>query len=292
MRSTTSRRRSRRAASRSTRFRPEGALPDARQIAELFDMLDPIDDGALLRLSDPDDGSGELELGWRPLRGEHPVTELLGFEAPPDWAALGTRVGGNAWQTDDPAAERQRVMSTFVVCRDGSAASRLRWTDGSVDEPGGPFEGLVPDACRRALGLATPPPPEGTERLWTALWVDAVMSAWTDPNRRRSLRSWAGIDALHPVRGFTPHGDLVTAARLHATAWPWARLCTAPTFLGLPGRAPTPELLRWFDAGSLARWMTAQLPPIDEIVESVSPLLEGDLGERLETTVAQLLEPG
>jgi hypothetical protein len=257
--------------------------------------------GMLLYVSDPDDGSGQVELGFRPLGAEHPNDLLLGTEAPPEWLALGVRASGRATHLDAPGSSPEPVQVEVAVTRTGRRAGRLHHHDGRILDVAAP-EGLVVDTCLRVFGLATPPPEVGSHAFWTARWVDRIATAFNDPQRRAELRTWDAVEALHPAHdrcgedeghdeGHDPAVPLEVLARRHAERWHWEAIRTAPELSGLPGRPAGLGLLSWFDDGSLARWLLSLVPPIGEIVDDIGPLLGPTLHRRLQSAVADLMAP-
>ena len=118
-----------------------------RWVRILESSLPAEQNGILARLAIDDDG---VELGLLPLDGVHPAELLDGFEAPPEWWALG--VVSRGW-----TSQRRRIVATMLVDRDGTAAGRVIDEHGAVllDHP--PPEGVVPDLLRAALGGVRPP---------------------------------------------------------------------------------------------------------------------------------------
>jgi hypothetical protein len=148
-------------------------------------------------------------------------------------------------------------------------------------------EGVVADACRRALGLPTAPPPGSTRELWALLWLDRVVDAAAGGGPGARPTTWPALARLHPAAG--PHGD-PTAAALHpvalaaaagtlAAAWPWHRLRADPGAIPLPGARPAPGLEAWMDDGMWARWLLSHLPAAGDLLSAVRALLPPALAE-------------
>ncbi|HVN52288.1 MAG TPA: hypothetical protein VMT43_12685, partial [Acidimicrobiales bacterium] len=152
--------------------------------AALVDVPDHPDGGGLaLGVARRDDG---VDLAVHPLLGPDPVRSLYGFVAPAEWFAFGVVAGGRVRRLEVPDrtgpdrddADRvdfgllmTRRGETIVAARgDGTLAGRLHHLD--ADHRG---EGRIPDACRRALRLATPPPAGDTAELWATLWVETLL---------------------------------------------------------------------------------------------------------------------
>lgn len=237
-------------------------------------------DAALLRLGD----SGELAM--RPLDGDHPLDVLLGFVAPPEWAALGVaaRGTGHALDGDRPP---ERVHVTMLIARSGTSAGVLRRGDRAT-HLGDPPDGLVADACRRALGLATAPPPATTAGWWTRRWLDRLVQASAERGPGAAVLGWVDAVALHPATFVPAPGEpapepaAVAAATLGlADAWGWGRLRARPEVAGL-----TPDVAGWMDDGMLARWLLSALPPPDDLLDACWGLLPEAVAARVAATVA------
>jgi hypothetical protein len=145
----------------------------------------------------------------------------------------------------------------------------------------------VADACRRALGLPTSPPPASTLGLWTLAWLDRVVEAASQADAGSAPTTWSALAALHAAAG--PPGEraapapdpasLAVAGCDLAEAWTWARLRADPAVVDLPGPLPSPRLAAWMDDGMWARWLLSLLPAADDLVSAVHALLPPALAE-------------
>jgi hypothetical protein len=278
-------------------------------------------DGAIIRLSELPPGAASF--GWFPLDGAHPLDVLLGFVAPPHWRALGMSTAGHARPLDQlggpsrgptaaggafaspsPAASATAapdgdgdgvaVTVTVLVDRSGAAAGLMRRGDVVTPLPGRP-DGLVADACRRALGLPTSPPPASTLVLWTLAWLDRVVDAAGRADAATRLTSWPAVARLHlaaTVPDATSPGALgpaalAGAAAALARAWPWGRLRRDPSGADVPGPPPSPQLAQWMDDGMWARWLLSRLPAADDLLSAVHALLPPTLAEQVERVAAE-----
>ncbi|MBN2622126.1 MAG: hypothetical protein JXA83_02100 [Acidimicrobiales bacterium] len=259
-------------------------------------------DGAILRLSDlvalPE------AFTWFPLEGSHPLDLLLGFRAPPHWRALGVSCDGRTHRLDasgrydDTATDSDDVTVTILVGRDGAAAGLLRRGGQVTPQPGRP-QGAVADACRRALGVTTAPPPSSTLGLWTLSWLDRIVDVATRADGAARLRSWAAVAELHAATGLDGHGAVATSAPVAlaasaatlAEAWPWARLRAEPAVVDVPGPQPSPALAAWMDDGMWARWLLSRLPRLDDLVAAVHALLPPVLAEGVGIVVEAARHP-
>ncbi len=267
---------------------PRNELIDAT--AQLVDERTLDEPGHVLVhvIEEPED----LVLGLKPLEvGLHPFGELAGFSAPPAWSMVGLRVRGTAHHLDgDRRAER--TSTTYLLHRSGEERSLLR-TDHTVTPLAGRAEGTLPDLCRRVLGLPTDPPPGTTALLWTVAWLDRILEAWGDPDRRSNLcASWSQLACLHPAvvgaAGPDP-SQLVALGRAHTEAWPWARLRAAPHALHLPDGHLPPDITGWMDDGFYARWALGAFPTPATLARDVCHLVDDHVGERLAVAVEGLL---
>jgi hypothetical protein len=248
-------------------------------------------DGAIIHLSAlAPEGQG---LTWFPLEGSHPLDLLLGFLAPPHWRALGVSCQGDAHllgagQPAAPAPRTQphRATVTVLLDRSGGSAGLLRRGPAATTLPGPP-QGEIADACRRALGLATAPPPATTLDLLTLTWLDRVVDLAGRAETASRLRTWAAVARLHPAAAAEGHRAAATvspvalaaSAATLADAWPWARLRAHPSALALPGRLPSAAEAAWMDDGMWARWLLSRLPAADDLVAAVDGLLPPAIAE-------------
>jgi hypothetical protein len=246
----------------------------------------------------------EIELALLPLEG-HPFDELIGFEAPAHWMAMGVRATGRGRSLAEPHPAARAVAATMVLGRDGTTRSRLRWLDrgpgvcelGPAESEPGPVEGLVADACRRSLGLPTAPPSTSATVVWTLLWLDNLVERAGDTAHRP--RTWADAVALHPAaQAADPDGSwvldhpdgLVAAARAHAATWRWERLRREPCALGPVGASLPAGALAWMDEGLFSRWLLTELPDDAELLGSVVDVLPAQVAAKVIGSARTLLD--
>jgi hypothetical protein len=268
---------------------------------------------------DPTPAATVLRVTERPLQvgrlllddAAHPLDLLLGFTAPASWAAIGLRCQGHAYDLSqgarsspderppcpDPAAaasdelvEPIPVVVTVLLDRAGRGAGALR-RGGSVTRLDGPPEGVVGDACRRALGLPTRPPPPSTADLWLRVWLDRLVEASVFADDAARFASWPAVAALHPAAPGQPTSPranprstrepaitaepfvLADATLQLAAVWPWSRLRADPEVVD-NGQPPLPgHLTRWMDDGMFARWVLSDLVALDVLAATVTNLL-------------------
>lgn len=254
------------------------------------DLAERAVDGAVLQVGDP---AAAPRYRYRPLEGRHPLEVLMGFVAPRHWRALGVSCPGRALSLD-PEGRPQRgpagrppapITVTVLFDRGGGAAGVMR-RGGEVTSLTGQPEGVVADACRRALGLPTAPPPPSTLGLWTLTWLDRLVEVAGQADAASRLRTWPAVAALHAagMPGTGPGAtaspaELVASARLLAEAWPWSRLRREPRAADVPGPPTSADLAAWMDDGMWARWLLARLPAADDLLAGVQALLPPVLSE-------------
>jgi len=224
-------------------------------------------------------------LAWVPLAGAHPLDLLLGFVAPEHWISIGVSGAGSARALDGagrlrPGPGLGQVFVTVLVDRSAATSTLIRRGEGEPTTVPEEPEGVVADACRRALGLPTTDPPCSTSELWALCWLDRLVEA-ACAGPPPSLRDWPSVASLHPAAGPTPQPcdptALARASRVLGDAWPWSRLRAHPTDIDLPGLDLTPEVAQWMDDGMWARWLLAGLPTSEDLLASVHDLLAPDL---------------
>jgi hypothetical protein len=263
-------------------------------------------DRAILHVNDL--APPERSLTWFPVVDVHPFDMLAGFTAPPHWRAVG--VSSTAWahrldddgrRLRDPGASR-RVQATLLLDRAGGAAGVMRVAGDVVPLPGRP-EGTIADACRRALGLPTAPPPPSTLGLWTLGWLDRLVDVAGRADGSSRLRSWAQAAELHAAAGprlGRPDAPpdpvaLAAAAAALAEAWTWSRLRAEPALADVPGPAIAAPLAAWMDDGMWARWLLARLPGEADLIAGVHallpPALAGDVMLVVRAAAGEAAEP-
>ena len=274
--------------------RPSTAAPASTRarldaLAGVVDRCEPPDAGHLL-VHVVDHGD-DLDLATKALApGLHPFEALAGFRAPESWWAVGVRATGRARHLDRPdRARRSRI--THLVARTGEECSVVHAGGQRLPTPG-PAEGTLADLCRRVLALPTPPPPAPPSALWTALWLDRVLSAWNRPDRRRRLLSaWHEIASLHPAWDDEPGAegdDVVAAGRALAARWSWRDLRHGRRAVPLPEGELPDDIARWMDDGFYARWTLGGLPAIGDLAHDLYGLLGERHGPRLAQAVLGL----
>lgn len=228
----------------------------------------------------------------------HPLDALVGFSAPVAWQALGVVAPGSAHHlaaagggSAASLASRHstRVQVALLVARGGEQAGALA-TSGRIgahppaELADQPVEGLLSDALRRCLGLTTPAPVSAPSHWVTARWLDRLTLRAAAGHGSPPLRTRAQALAVHPLAAAAP-GGVVTAASLQQASrvldlagWEGLRRVAAGTAplspaIGAAAESISPSVARWADAGSLARLLEAELPPLDFLLDAAGALL-------------------
>jgi hypothetical protein len=179
-----------------------------------------------------------------------------------------------------------------LVSRDGTAVGLLRRPghDPLVMGPSTePLPGRTADACRRALGLPTAPPPPMTAHLLD-VWLDRVAR---DASRRSRL-GWPDVVDRHPGRDGLASDETPTPAQVAAhTARLGADLDWDRYRLGCAARGTAPfgdeldtAVIEWMDAGMFARWQLGESLRRDEQMDLLEALLAPALLDQLWATLS------
>jgi hypothetical protein len=222
------------------------------------------------------------------------VASLVGFDAPATWVAMAVVVRGRSWALDDADTDPRPLRLTHVVDRRGGSASVMRHAG---EEPivGGPEgQGRLVDACRRALGLVTAPPPEESTGLWALLWLDGLLARAA---RGDELTGLVAAARAHPAIEMVAEQDpdmveeaahrLVRLGRLFGQARDWAHLRRAAAAGEWPVEDLDPEGAAWMDDGMFARWVTADFPLLDDYLAELDVLLAGHVMAGVRGVLAQ-----
>ncbi len=284
---------------------PAADLGDVRALATLVEAALVPDEGldrAGTTLVAAVSRNDAIDLLLKPI-DHHPSQELMGFRAPADWSCLGVATGGWASTYDTVrngipqriSAERHRCRILHLVTRGGDAISIYR--DGRseplVSEWHGPRDehgGLIDDCLRRALGLATVPPTQGTLELWALIWVDRLLREALAGRLEKA--SWAAVSAEFSAFDFLDHArddprllrwatdHVERAGELLANAYPWSRV-REHCRLGTGPVSFSVELADWMDDGMFARTILETMPPLDQALADLADLIEPDAHRRL-----------
>lgn len=209
------------------------------------------------------------ELHVKPLpHGTHPADGFAGFTAPHDWFAVGCAAGGTK-RSMDSGEPLGRATFAFLLHRDGTSVLSLSDIGREIaTETDAPPQGLVPDTCRRVLGLATPPPGVSVEQWLASLWLEGVFAAVVaDPTAQWT---WDRLLAAQPVTGWDfMAGHSWEELRLEFTRF-------KHTICGVDA-----ELAAWMDAGMFARALGEAVPSCELLLADLEALLSSPVHARL-----------
>lgn len=206
------------------------------------------------------------------LDGRHPLEVLWGLRAPSTWRALVVVATGSVVAAADGSGGT-RVVAASVTSRSGPDRSLVLDERGRALLEPSVVEGLVPDACRRALGRPAAPPVEPVSLWWAREWLDEVRSlVRAGPTPPPVAEVAACHPAVAPEEVAAPGPELlpwlVQRGRDHAhlTGWDGVRRSVASGIVA--SASCPPALAAWFDAGSFSRFESAVRPqPLDRVAE-------------------------
>ncbi len=232
---------------------------------------------------------GGLEVGHRPLEGDHPSIWLTGHRVDADTDALGVVTGGRMFSIDDPSATIGQASIGVLVSRRGEIASTSIDQAGKV-ATGQHLSGLVVDLLRRAVGVPTPDPPCKADVMFAQAWLIDIVDFTHTEDR---IPSWTEIVQMHPaVRLLGPaEGASLTQRDLRGILRGFAELVTWHSLrqmldehrMEVPGLNPGEGA--WFDDGSFARRLLVDRPPLGRLRADVARLLPIRVGQRLAATL-------
>jgi hypothetical protein len=226
-----------------------------------------------------------------PLPEADPPSGLLGLEAPPHWWAVGLLAPAT---TSPLTGEGPTVAGRLVhlLARDGCEMTLHVADAGRVEQLACASEGRVVDLCRRALGLATAPPPPDVTPYVVDVWLGTVVRAALV----RPGLSWSEVVRLHPALDPADPGDdtapprpaeMVAHTRQLGAALDWEKLRRTSIE---HDRTPLGELSAcdalWMDAGCFARWLRGESPRWADTMEILDGLLAPTASDRLWATLS------
>lgn len=234
------------------------------------------------------------------LISKDPVHSLFGWCPPKNVTAIGICAPASVTPTNSykPTTDDHTVV--HVLERSGRAVTLLsncnsaQWFGPSTQ----PQQGRVPDTCRRAFNLPTPPPTHTMTNFVVAAWLEVLMRHIPEANhmlheehRAFAQRlSWETIVRLHPAADSA--GSPVTPASLaqatkalgHALDWDRFRMVISKVG-GFPFGNDACSVAAWMDSGMFSRWAIDLLPPGPEAIAYLEPRVEPVAFDRLSAAV-------
>ncbi len=246
------------------------------------------------------EADGNVEMAVPPADLADPIGALVGLDAEPEWTAYGVVTSGRVHDLADEAGRfygrarpvEQRARMGHFVDRSGAAVSYLQLRGEPRRTDDSPAIGRVDDVCRRALGLATPPPAAPMDLFWAGRWLEDVLVV---ASRTAVAPTWPEIARLHPATHPSARAvtrplerepgptELAAAARRLSAAWGWEDLRAlvvdggARTVEGV-----TPAEAAWMDAGMFSRWVLADVPPLSVLRAALASAVPGPVAAAID----------
>jgi hypothetical protein len=217
---------------------------------------------------------GEIELAFKALGHGDVVEALAGYRAPDEWHAFAVAAPATAHHLDG-RSDARHVTLTVMAVRDGTTANAMLTDDGGEPFGSPTGDGRLLDACRRVLGLPTPPPTQSVAAWSVMHWLDATVASVLRADLGHSL-DWRGVRALDRGR------HLVDAS------WAVVRGDVIARRLQVPGM--TADRARWMDDGMFSREATTAYPPMPDLLDDLRALLDDGVYQRLLAVACSRLE--
>lgn len=234
-----------------------------------------------------DPGGDDVELSIRPLLGDHPLDEIVGFTAPPGWWAFGLAVRGRATPLpghpgrDGPELDGPTPMRMVHLQPRRGRAVTLLDLDGLHEAPGPGRSGRMVDACHRVLGRRTAPPRGSARLLAEVVWVDRLLRlvieegcTRPDPATIRKLHPCdPGAPCDHMVPGRSGLDELALLGDEVGWSRRWSRWRRGLASGDRAVLGVHPEAAAWMDDGMFERWIQGELPPMSGLVDDLGLLV-------------------
>ncbi len=220
---------------------------------------------------------------------EHVAEVLFGFDAPPEWSAIGVMATGRSAMVHGPPSQRhQAVVVVHLQARSGESVSLLGPPGGPLKVSSSPGQGRIVDICRRCLGLGTDGPSASPLQWWVARWLDQLCA---EPALELIADERQLVGAFPAGMPFGPVRDLMSLlghARLLEASCPWSlvRSGVAGGALSAPGISA--EDAAWMDDGMFQRWAMGEVPPLLHSLAELQARLPERMGLALLGLIAEL----
>jgi len=214
--------------------------------------------------------------------------ELFGWRTPRSWHGVAIVLGGRA---DTGDRVETGVTLGALALASGDCVAWADVADRTLAESSDPI-GLVPDTCRRALGLASHPDHPRIGELANLRWLSEILHLAADPTTATLVTEWDAISALHPVAEQRPgeadeaDEDLALRPAELEELTAWSQLHALGSRVGWEELEP--HQVSWMDPPMFARWTVGSHRPLSEMVRDLSLFLPSHL---LGAVCAVLLEP-
>ena len=223
-------------------------------------------------------GRDDVELSIRPLLGDHPLDDVVGFTAPKEWwafpaspcAVAPPRCPVTPAATGPEADGPTPLRMVHLQPRQAGRSVTLLDLDGLHEAPGPGQSGRMVDAADRVLGRRTAPPQVSARLLAEVVWVDRLLrlvieDGCTRPDpatiRRlhRRARDASGDHRVRAVAGWSEPRTSATRWRGRRGEAPGARGSrrVIGTVLGV-----APDVAAWMERRSCSSSIHGELPPM------------------------------
>lgn len=200
--------------------------------------------------------------------------QLFGWRAPTSWHGIAIVLGGHA---DSAQADEAGVTLGALALSDGACVAWADLADHCLTESDAPI-GLVPDTCRRVMGLRSHPGHPRVTELANLRWLSEILHVAADPTAARAVTDWDGISALHPAVDRRPLEDadglalsLIELEQLTS----WSQVHQLGSRVGWEDL--TAAEVEWMDPEMFARWTVGSHRPMSELVADLSLFLPSHL---------------
>lgn len=230
---------------------------------------------------------GDVVVTARDLDGSDPVPTMYGWTPPDHVTAVSFCAPATVTRSTSADLPEDHTV-THVLLRNGFAVTMLR-TEDSIRWFGPTStaqQGRVPDLCRRALRLPTPPPTESMTNFVICAWLEVVVRHALD----RPDLGWDDLVELHPAHASVPSpmtpASLANATAMLGNALDWERFRVVISAVGgFPFGEHAMDIAKWMDSGMFSRWAIDSLPTRAETIDMLESVLGPNTFDRLWATL-------
>ena len=205
--------------------------------------------------------------------------ELFGWRAPSSWHGVAVILGGTTTLSDADGfgADAGAVCLGAVALRDGTCVAWADVADRTLAESDDPI-GLVPDTCRRSVGLPSHPDHPRIGDLANLRWLSAILHLAADPTTASKVSEWDDLSALHPAADHRPLDDAEDLALSLADLeelTDWQQVHELGSRIGWEDLSAAE--VAWMDPAMFARWTVGSHRPVSELITDLSLFLPSHL---------------